>query len=133
MLIHGLLLRTIKNVQDPYWDDVVQFGDYQRGANIYLKLILKVVGLVMDTDLGYVLIDLEPFWEAGKPMTFSVRQTQTEKDTGAILTITPGPAVPLNLTPHTNPSFTRPVHEGREYLPQTIKSNHFGTVVTKTG
>lgn len=84
---------TIENVKDAYWNDVVHFADYQKGENMYLNLKIKDADTTMDDDIGFALIELDPFWEAGKSITLNVRDIETEKDTGATITITPVPVL----------------------------------------
>lgn len=108
---------TINDVKQADWNDIVQFEDYRKGDNLYLKLVLKDADLGIDDDIGYVLIELDPFWVAGKPVLASVMDIETEKDTGATLTITP-------LVTHNSQKQVRPVipPSKRKELPSKAKA-----------
>jgi len=82
---------TIDNVVDADWSDVIEFGNYQKGTNMYLRFKVKDADSTSkDDDIGYVLLEMDPFITANVPKTLSV-QTESNGESGGTLTVTPVP------------------------------------------
>jgi len=80
---------TIDNVVDAEWSDIIEFGNYQKGTDTYLRFKLKDSDSTSkDDDIGYVLLEVDPFVTANVPKTLRV-QTEGGDENGGTLTVTP--------------------------------------------
>ncbi|ODN02515.1 Copine-1 [Orchesella cincta] len=80
---------TIDNVVDAAWDEIIEFGNYQKGTGMYLRFKVKDADSTSkDDDVGYALMEVDPFVEANVPKTLKVQNDNGEEN-GATLTVTP--------------------------------------------
>lgn len=84
---------TIDNVVNADWDDTIEFGNYQKGQDMYLRFKLKDADSTSkDDDIGYVLLEVDPFVQAGVAKTLKVLSEDNGEENGGTLTVTPLPS-----------------------------------------
>jgi len=80
---------VIDNVEDAAWDDVIEFGNYQKGTDQYWRFKLKDSDSTSkDDDIGEAILNIDSFIDSKAPKTVKI-QSEGGAESGSTLTITP--------------------------------------------